>query len=275
MHNVTQSSKNDDQNRSRFELLERMNSFHIDNGCEADASEDSFMQLYASLMILLLTFFIIIFSQMTYSQAKFQLARESLHQVFKQIGILHSRDILGDVQIKSSDQVQKSHKNLYLSLSEISSELEKEFDDWDVEIKSYETIFTIPHESVFHSGEYSIKKEAHDALNRLVKYVKKDSYDRIIINNYYMSTEDHEETAETSQNDWLVSAFRSLAIRVYLMANGLKSEEIVAVGFGNNRPLPLTYDIENEEVVNSRIEVIIEKHYVVSNEDNVDLLVEA
>jgi len=61
---------------------------------EKDSGQNAFMNLYASLMILLMTFFIVIYSYSTHSQAKFEMARQSLYKVFETLGIQETREII-------------------------------------------------------------------------------------------------------------------------------------------------------------------------------------
>ena len=94
---------------------------------EKEPVDNSFMQLYASLMILLMTFFIVIYSYSTHSQAKFEMARQSLYRVFETLGIQETREIISFLKSKlpSSSDTDSHHKKLLLSHAEISKELEQ------------------------------------------------------------------------------------------------------------------------------------------------------
>ena len=85
MSRVVRYQESDDDARKRRASLRAMQLLADDS--DEEEQHDTFMHLYASLMTLLITFFIIIYSTTFLSRAKFELARESLIKIFETAGI--------------------------------------------------------------------------------------------------------------------------------------------------------------------------------------------
>ena len=227
---------------------------------EATHGKLSFFQLYAALMILLMTFFIVIFAYSTYSQSKFKLAQESLFEAFEALGIAETREIISFLKSKLNVTSSDDHRQLLISLSEISSELEKEFNGSHVSLRRYETVIVIPDDKVFADDKFVFKKDAHEMLNKIVKYIQKDIYSQIVISGHFTSQYPTATTVKSNRFDWLISSLRAARVAQYFVEKKLDYTRISSIGYGSHHPI---YDLDKlpstklEE--NNRIEIIIKK----------------
>lgn len=235
----------------------------LDKGFEDDdPGNKAFMQLYASLMILLMTFFIVIYSYSTHSQAKFEMAKDSLYKVFETLGTHETREIISLLKSKlpSEQGSSEPHKELLISLSEITQQLENEFGGAEVEVRRFQTSILLEDGMIFDGEAVEFNEGATAILDNIIKHVKKDAYSEIIIATHYASIRRDQKTEESDRKDWLVSSMRSIKIADYLTEKGLDSSVISAFGHGNTVPavdfqkLP---GAANEK--NNRIEIIIKK----------------
>jgi chemotaxis protein MotB len=245
---------------------------------EKDTAAAAFMQLYASLMILLMTFFIVIYSYSTHSQAKFQMARQSLYKVFETLGIQETREIISFLKSKlpiSEEKNVKQHKEVLISLAEISKDLQKKFGGAEVDLRRYQTTILLSDGKIFNADEVQFNHEATQILTNIVDYVKKDDYSQIIISAHFSTVAEGVQTAETRRKDWSVSSLRSVKIAQFLVEQGLNPELISAMGHGSTVPLvdkKRSPSANSDE--NNRIEIVIKKPEL-PMEEQFDLMIKS
>jgi len=245
----------------------------LTNTDEGSDEKSSYFQLYASLMILLMTFFIVIYAYSTYSHAKFQLAKESLFKAFETLGVAETREIISFLKSKMTVTQTDEHRQFFISLSEISSELEKEFKGCNVNFKRYETIITVPDQQIFIGDRIAFTKDANKILNKIIGYIKKDVYSQIIIGGHFMSAYPNETTVKSNRFDWIISSLRSARIAQYFVDKRLDYTRVSSIGYGNKHPI---FDLDKFPSAkledNNRIEIIIRKPEA-TTEDELELYI--
>lgn len=229
---------------------------------DEEADDTTFMQLYASLMILLMTFFIVIFSYSTHSQAKFEMAKQSLYKVFETLGIAETREIISFLRSKlpfNPNQAADDYQQLYVSLAEITEELEEEFGGCMVDLRRDKTTITIPDGKVFDAGELEFVEGAREILTNIVEYIKKDTYTQIIIGGHYYSALPNTRTKADTSKEWKISSLQSIHVAHEFVEQGLDLARISAFGYGSHHPLESDVHTSTGLKDNNRIEIIIKK----------------
>ncbi len=111
----------------------------------------------------------------------------------------------------------------------------------------------IPLENVFFEfNKYELKPESFSELNRLVKFIKNNDGIRIEIGGHTDNVGSEEYNKKLSQQ-------RAQAVVNYLIAKGIAKTSIVAVGYGETKPVT-TNDTEEGKAKNRRVEFrVLEK----------------
>jgi len=270
-HN-TQEETPDNAKKQAYSILEM---FPEDDDVLKSGDHKAFMQLYASLMILLMTFFIVIYSYSTHSQAKFELAKKSLYKVFETVGLKDARQIISFFKSKvpSTQKATENHRELLISLAEISKRLEDEFGGAEVEIRRFQTKIIIENGKIFDTDQVVFNEVALPVLENIVSYIKKDAYSQIVISSHFASIRYDQKTEASSMKDWHVSSLRAIRIAKYFADNGIAHELISAMGHGNIMPvIYLDKQPGGSNRKNIRIEIIIKKP-LIAPEDEYDILI--
>ena len=266
------NEQNDEKEKKQFVGLNYAAFAEEDDGPDQAA----FLQIYAALMILLMTFFIVIYSMTAYSQAKFQLAKKSLHKVFETIGIVNTDNILTLLKSKElhDKKAGQAHRELVISLEEISEALEEDLTGCNVSMKRFETTVEIPEGVIFAADGMELSKKAQKLLDKIIKYVKDDEYTQLVIGAHYFSVLPEEETNETNNNDWMTSSLRALIVAHYCAEKDIDYERLSAIGFGNQHPRAIdTANTSFDFTVNNRIEIVIKRPMVTSQADDFNLVI--
>jgi OmpA-OmpF porin, OOP family len=89
----------------------------------------------------------------------------------------------------------------------------------------------IPGQIVFASGSAVLLPESEAGINQLVQYLNETP--RVT----KLRIEGHTDNVGTPQANETLSGQRALAIKVALIAKGIAKERLLAVGFGQNKPI--------------------------------------
>lgn len=246
------------------------NLFVASGGEAEEDSQSAFFALYASLMILLMTFFIVIYSTTIFSQAKFAMAKDSLYKVFEKIGLNINREIvrLLDSTQGASKKSEERHRKLLVSIREIEEKLEKKFGGAKVELQRYETRIIIPQSRVFDGGGIDISADGDKILREVVKHIEGTKYVKITIASHYVSVVPAMKSYATVRNDWLVSFRRAEAVSDYFSQKGLDYEVLHALGYGDSHPVILDEEVTADNVgENSRVVIVVKAPQKSSGED--------
>lgn len=102
---------------------------------------------------------------------------------------------------------------------------------------------------IFDLGKSAIKPEAKPDLNKLAKIMKDNSSMRILL-------EGHTDKRGSSRKNLILSEQRVESVKEYLVNQGVNDDNIEIKGWGDQKPLIITNDIEKGKV-NRRVEVKI------------------
>jgi OmpA-OmpF porin, OOP family len=89
----------------------------------------------------------------------------------------------------------------------------------------------IPGQIVFEHGKAVLKPESEAALNQLKQYL--DETTRVT----KLRIEGHTDNVGSPEANELLSGQRALAVKAALVAKGIAKERLLAVGFGQNKPI--------------------------------------
>jgi OOP family OmpA-OmpF porin len=89
----------------------------------------------------------------------------------------------------------------------------------------------IPGQIVFETGSAVLKPESEAGINQLKQYL--DETPRVT----KLRIEGHTDNAGTPQGNETLSGQRALAIKAALIAKGIAKERLLAVGFGQTKPV--------------------------------------
>jgi len=89
----------------------------------------------------------------------------------------------------------------------------------------------IPGQIVFESGSAALKPESEAGLNQLKQYL--DETPRVT----KLRIEGHTDNVGSPEANETLSGQRALAIKAALVAKGINKDRLLAVGFGQNKPI--------------------------------------
>lgn len=268
MKKTDKNNSNGESAKKRYAVLSAIQN---SGAQEEEETGSSFMQLYAALMILLMTFFIVIYSQSVTSQAKFEMAKDSLYKVFETTGLLQTREMMlffkqQEKNSKADEEKQETSK-IQVSLADIIEKLEEEFQGCSVDLMRDQTIINIPEGKVFVKDGYSFSENGKVILDSIIAYIKKDAYTQITINTHFMSVLPDQGTEDSRRKDWLFSSMRAIAVAQYFAENELDYEKIAALSFGNTQPATKYVQTLVDLAKQNRVEVIIKNETQGPSED--------
>ena len=213
----------------------------------------SYMVLYANLMTLLMTFFIVLVSMGTIEEEKVKVGlgafRESL--LSGGLGILW-----GNIPVTFDYLIEQERIKIK---KEISTSLKKNLEGTPEEGISVTTtkegVFIKFSEKVmFELGEADLKPEAKKILEKIVPLLK--DYSR----SYNIRIEGHTDNLSIHNkrfpSNWELSAARAISVVKYFQEKELSSERLSAIGYGEYRPL-VPNDTAEDRALNRRIEILI------------------
>lgn len=100
----------------------------------------------------------------------------------------------------------------------------------------------------FDSGKSEIRPESQGELNRLVELLRKNSTLRVHING-------HTDNSGDKNTNKILSQKRAQSVVDYLVNNGIASDRLKAVGFGQEKPLVSNDDEKDGREINRRTEI--------------------
>ena len=209
-----------------------------------------FMVLYTTLMMLLMTFFIVLVYQGTVEEQKLKVGMLAFREYLLSggVGIL-----LGGKQPLSFDYLIKREKmkikmKMSASLKKALSE-EKEF---EIFTTKEGVVLKLPGKVLFDTGKAELKPKAKTLLNKVAPLFKQYPYP--------VRVEGHTDNVpihtEKYPSNWELSAARAVNVVRYLQGKGLSKEKVFAVGYGEYRPL-VSNDTPEHRALNRRVEIVI------------------
>ncbi|KIL46357.1 flagellar motor protein MotS [Jeotgalibacillus campisalis] len=217
-----------------------------------DRSSDTpkWMITYADFIMLILVFFILLFSISQMDEAKF----DAIAQSFREEGVFDSSPSISPFEdpIDGTEQNDEQLDNLMLQIQQY---LEKEnLQDTVVASRTDRGVVIVLQEQViFNSGEAGVLPQAHPVLDRVGELLEG-------IPNF-VRVEGHTDNRpiQTAQypSNWELSTARSSSVLRYMLeTRELESERFAAVGYGDTRP-EVANDGPANWTLNRRVEIVI------------------
>jgi len=212
-------------------------------GGEEGISGDSWLNTYADMVTLILTFFVLLISISTINQEKFNAFIRSF------IGslILEESPYIGDPDAVEEDAMT----DLYLKLSKYVTEHNQE-----------DAVFLMQNEDVvyvrfsssafFEPDQYVFREESKPTIEFIGQAIKEyeDDIDLVTIFG-------HTADADTPVSDWMLSGERAAMVAIQLEeVQKFDEKKIVILGYGNNYPVADNSTEEGRQA-NRRVELAI------------------
>ncbi|MED4016165.1 flagellar motor protein MotS [Sutcliffiella cohnii] len=230
-----------------------------------DKGAPRWMVTFSDLFMLILVFFILLFSMSQIDLVKFKAVAES----FKQVNLLdyhpsaipfeHPTDFSIDYESTNNNNSNYGEEQSEDQLEEVLREVQQFLDENDLEdiVVANRTergvVLVLEEQILFNSGEASILPVAFPFLNklgnlleRIPNLVKIEGHtDTVPMNNYQYPS------------NWELSTARASSVIRYLIdEHDLNAERFIAVGYGETRPIVPNTTRENMQK-NRRVEIVI------------------
>lgn len=223
----------------------------------------AYMVLYGSLMILLLTFFIVLVNLSSFNGGeKLERGVNSIREVFGIVqkgkpGVLPGQEKVIKLGIPSPRflPAQKETKEMLTSSVKqfIREAKAKGLQDIKATYLKKGVALTLPEAILFALGRAELKPEALKILDKIITLVKDRTYD-IRVEGYTDNLSIH--TREFPSN-WELSAARAISvIRNFHRVGNIDYKRLSAIGYGEYRPVATNKTREGRQE-NRRVEIII------------------
>ncbi len=227
---------------------------------EVDEGE-GWLATFADISMLLLVFFILLFSLSSIEQVKFQAAAGSIK------GALGGKDkgMISDTPIGTAGQLQeevKMRKELIeaqkQTFNEIKSFLVQSGVEGQVSAVLEEGTITLrlPARVLFPQHSAELNRESENIINVLKDVFLQRREQSIDIRGYTDNTPMPENSR--FKDAWELSSLRAVAVLRYLLAFGIDPERMTATGFGSLSPI-MPNNTEENRAKNRRVEFVLKR----------------
>jgi len=231
---------------------------------EYEEGEGTWLQTFADMSMLLLTFFILMYSFSSINKKMFNSymlsvkkallgGGESKTQGMKartknQEGILLEEARLAH-QIIEQQRMVFSDFNFYYSQHSIEGILGAKFNKGKI-------IIDIAGDVLFAPGEVKLSSKGKEILRKLRDFLLKYPYERI---NIVGHTDDIQPSPNSRFKDnWEISTMRAVNVLRFLSSLGISPDRMTATGLADTRPLVPNISPENRQK-NRRVSIILER----------------
>ncbi|MFP4167842.1 MAG: flagellar motor protein MotB [Desulfonatronovibrionaceae bacterium] len=229
---------------------------------DEDEGDSSWITTFADICLLLLVFFILLFSMSSVSKGKFQ---NTIMSVSRALG----NENIGfkGMRVGSPDQGalldQAAQRNRMLEAQkEVFSDFQMYFSQKGSEgiiganLDAGKISLRIPGNVLFASGEVELTEEGRNVLQDLEDFFIRHSDQQINIQGY---TDDVPPASGSRFKDnWEISSLRAINVLRFFLERGLEPERLTATGFADMRPL-VPNNTEENRARNRRVEIVLEK----------------
>lgn len=221
----------------------------------AEESGGSWAMSYGDMMTLLLTFFILIVSFSTTELIKFRKAMGSLRGA---MGVLFEQDgaAIYESQTTMMREPQLDQELMINALDDIEQQaftMNEVGTGLEIEIDNEGLTFRLHDELMFNLGDTELRPEIKNMLDKIGTLISRFSCD--------VRIEGHTDNIPVSTSkypsNWELSALRAIQVlRYFEQVVGIQSERLIAVGFGQTRPMVPNDTPENRRR-NRRVEIYL------------------
>ena len=160
----------------------------------------------------------------------------------------------GDVQ--KIAQLKEELTDLEKAKRELESRLQKEISDKEVSVQMLEKglVITFVAEVLFDSGKADLKPESLEAVNKISSVLNST------VKDLNVGIEGHTDNQPIKhsgwKSNWHLSSARALSVLEYLETQGVSSERLSAIGYGEYRPVA-SNDSKEGRAKNRRVEIVV------------------
>lgn len=231
-------------------------------GAELEREEPKeWLMTFADLSLLLLVFFILLFSMSTLDPVKFT---DSFTSVKRALGeeskeLMTARVKSEEAAILDSIKMQKqlieSQKKIFsdvktfLNRKGVEGVIGAVFDEGKITLR-------IPGEALYPSGRVQLTEDGKTVIRQVKDYLSKAPDQQINIRGF---TDDVPPSRNSRfEDNWEISSLRAVNVLRYLMQLGIEPERMTATGLADLEPLFPNNSPENR-ARNRRVELVLEK----------------
>ncbi|OEU66750.1 MAG: flagellar motor protein MotB [Desulfovibrio sp. S3730MH75] len=229
---------------------------------EEEDDSNEWITTFADLCMLLLVFFILLYSMSEIDDQKFEATFQSVTKAIS--GKLNkiatsrvSREEAGAIlnQVVTRRQIIKAQRKVFEDVKYLQTTkgvegiISAKFEDGKIIIK-------LPSDVLFKSGEVTLSSKGRVAIAALKDFFISHADQYINIKGY---TDDTNPGAGSRLKDnWEISSLRAVNVLRYLMKLGIKPNRLTATGLGEMDPLVPNNSVRNRQR-NRRVEFILDK----------------
>ncbi|WP_163327657.1 flagellar motor protein MotB [Desulfurobacterium thermolithotrophum] len=201
---------------------------------------------FSDLMSLLLTFFILLYSMSTLDVTK-AIKFLSYFQGEKAKSFEHI-SVVKPIKIYTTDLAKKIKKIIKRILPAYG---------YQIVVTQEYVLLRLFNKVLFKPNSLELTPKAKEALDKVAEIIKK------LPGNYQVRIEGHTSIEEPTKylpyihDDWDLSIRRATTVAKYLISRGVNPKKIIAVGYGNTRPL-YTWKNPILQARNRRVEIYLE-----------------
>ncbi|HCO11966.1 MAG TPA: flagellar motor protein MotB [Desulfonauticus sp.] len=229
---------------------------------EEKEEEATWLVTFADLTMLLLVFFILLFSMSNLNQETFKETLFSVKQALGQAkkGILSVT--LGQEGPGVSVTEIKRYREMIEGQKKVFSDLQYFYTEKGLEglvgayLESGKIILRLPAEVLFESGQVELTPAGKKALQELKDFFIMHPDQKINIIGYTDDTPPR--PGGRFKDNWEISALRAINVLRYLLSLGIEPERLTATGFADLNPLYPNNSPDNR-ARNRRVEFVLEK----------------
>ena len=229
---------------------------------EEEGESNAWITTFADMSMLLLVFFILLFSMSSLNEMKFQEAAESMSEALKgemsaggKIRFSKSEDGLILDEVARFRQIQEEQRRVFSDLQTYFVQRGLKGVVGAILDKGIITL-RLPALILFDSGKVELKPEGKKVLQEMKDFFIRHPDQRINIRGY---TDDlPPRRGSRFKDNWEISALRAINVLRYLMSLGIGPERLTATGFADLNPI-YPNNSEANRARNRRVEFVLEK----------------
>lgn len=228
---------------------------------EEEEEEVNWMGTFSDLCLLLLVFFILLFSMSSIDQVQFSSSFVSVRKVFggKDQNLMNSKIRKDDATLLESVRLQKS---LIESQNKVYSDI-KTF----LNVKGEEGIIgavfdngiitlTVPSSVLFAPGDVELTPDAKRVLQDINDILIRNYNQNVNIQGYTDNIPPPE--GNRFHDNWEVSSLRAVNVLRYFLDQGIEAKRLTATGLADMNPL-FPNDSPKNRAKNNRVEFVLER----------------
>lgn len=216
---------------------------------------------FADVSMLLLTFFVLLFSMSTLDNQKFTESFSSVLETFGGSQMKHiapmdaQKDAAPTPTIQDIKALIESQRKVFnetrsfLSRTALENDVSASFDDGIITLR-------VPSEVMFGPGSVELRPEAIPFLLKLKDFFLKMRDQSISIRGY--TDNSAIPSGSRFKDNWELSALRAVNVLRFMLAEGIELVRLTATGLGDLDPL-LPNTTEENRAKNRRVEFVLER----------------